>query len=169
MAGMGLLRSFRPALTAVLLMALAGCGGSGDSQSVDATAREYAFQGIPETLKAGPTTFSIDNEGSEVHEIHVFRLSEDVGAVSELLNRSQDEAQDKMTSVGMASADPGDQRSFDADLDAGRYAAVCLIPVGTLPEAGHSGHDMEDMEDMVFDPNADTHMRRGMFAEFTVG
>ena len=67
----------------------------------------------------------------------------------------------------MATADPGKQESFDADLTAGRYAAVCFIPVGTLP-GGHSGHDMEEMEDMVFDPNADTHFKRGMYAEFEV-
>jgi hypothetical protein len=166
---MGSHRSFRLAVPAVLLVVLPACGSSRGGQQVDATASEYAFQGLPETLEAGDTTFSIDNQGSEVHEIHVFELDEDVSTVSELLDQSQDEAQDKMTSVGMASANPGDTESFDADLSAGRYAAVCLIPTGTLPEEGHSGHDMEDMEDMVFDPNADTHMRRGMYAEFTVG
>jgi len=142
-------------------VAAAACGGSDNGgRQVDATAREYAFQGLPSTLEAGDATFSIDNKGSEVHEIRVFKLADDVGTVSSLLGKSQDEALDKMTSVGMASANPGDTESFDAQLSAGRYAAVCLIPVG---------HDMEQMEDAVFDPNADTHMRRGMFAEFTVG
>lgn len=163
-------RFFRLAVPAVLLVVPAACGGSGGGgRPVDVTAGEYAFRGLPETLEAGDTTFSIDNQGREVHEIHVFRLSGDLGSVSELLDKSLDEAQDKMTSVGMVSADPGDKQSFDADLAAGRYAAVCLIPTGTFPEEGPSGHDMEEMEDMVFDPNADTHMRRGMFAEFTVG
>ena len=167
---MGLARSFRLAFPAVLLVATAACGGSGGgAQQVDVTAHEYAFQGLPSTLESGDATFSIENKGSEVHEIHVFKLSEELGTVSELLDQSQDEALDKMTSVGMAAADPGGQESFDAELTAGGYAAVCLIPVGTLPEEGHSEHDMEEMEDMVFDPNADTHMRRGMFAEFTVG
>jgi hypothetical protein len=164
---MGLHRFVRPALPAVLLVVLAACGGSeAAGRPVEATAREYAFRGLPDTLEAGETTFSIDNRGSEVHEIHVFRLDDDLNTVSELLGKSQDEAQDRMTSVGMASANPGDKESFDADLPAGRYAAVCLIPVGTFPDEGLSGHDMEDM---VFDPNADTHMRRGMFVEFTVG
>lgn len=158
---MGPHRSLRLAVPAVLVVVLAACGGSdGGGRPVDAIAREYAFQGLPDTLEAGDTTFSIDNRGSEVHEIQVFKLDDDVSTVSELLGKSQDEARDKMTSVGMAAANPGDKESFDADLSAGRYAAVCLIPVG---------RDMEHMEDMVFDPNADTHMRRGMFAEFTVG
>lgn len=157
---MGPHRSLRLAVPAVLVV-LSACGGSeGTGRPVDAIAREYAFQGLPGTLEAGETTFNIDNRGSEVHEIHVFRLDDDVSTVSELLGKSQDEAQDKMTSVGMASANPGDTESFDADLSAGRYAALCLIPVG---------RDMAEMEDMVFDPNADTHTRRGMFAEFTVG
>ncbi len=167
---MAFYRFLRLVLPAVTLTAIAACGGSdGGGQQVDVTAREYAFQGLPSTIEAGDATFSIDNKGSEVHEIHVFKLDDDVGTVSELLDKSQDEAQDKMTSVGMALANPGDTDSFDAELSAGRYTAVCLIPVGTLPEKGHSGHDMEEMEDMVFDPNADTHMRRGMFLEFTVG
>lgn len=158
---MGLVCSFRLAIAAVLLAAAAACGGSDDGgRQVDATAREYAFQGLSSTLEAGDATFSIDNKGIEVHEIRVFKLADDVGTVSSLLGKSQDEALDKMTSVGMASANPGDTESFDARLSAGRYAAVCLIPVG---------HGMEQMEDTVFDPNADTHMRRGMFAEFTVG
>lgn len=166
---MGLVRFFRVALPAVLCAGLAACGGSEGGRSVDVTAREYAFQGLPATLEPGDVTFSVDNMGSEVHELHLFKLDEDVSTVSELLGLSQDEAQDRMSSVGMAVADPGETESFDAELSAGRYAAVCLIPVGTMPEDGHSGHDMGDMEDMVFDPNADNHMRRGMFGEFTVG
>ncbi|MEX0790118.1 MAG: hypothetical protein WD178_05010 [Actinomycetota bacterium] len=165
---MGLVRFFRVAIP-VLLAALAACGGSGEGRPVDVTAREYAFGGLPATLEAGEVSFSVDNQGSEVHELHLFKLDEQVNALSELMDMSQDEAQDQMSSVGMATANPGDSESFDAELSTGRYAVVCLIPVGTFPEDGHSGHDMQDMEDMVFDPNADTHMRRGMSAEFTVG
>ncbi|CAN5812228.1 hypothetical protein BH23ACT12_BH23ACT12_13440 [soil metagenome] len=161
-------RFFRVALP-VLCAGLAACGGSTGGGRVDLTAREYAFQGLPATVDPGDVTFSIDNQGSEVHELHLFKLEEDVNAFSELVDKSQDEAQDQMSSVGMAVADPGDTESFDAELSAGRYAAVCLIPVGTIPEDGHSDRDMQVMEDTVFDPNADTHMRRGMFAEFTVG
>ncbi len=166
---MRLARFFRVALPAVLCAGLAACGGSEAGRPVDVTAREYAFQGLPATLEPGDVTFSVDNMGTEVHELHVFKLDEDVEAFSELLDLSQDEAQDRMSTVGMAMADPGNTESFDAEMSPGRYAAVCLIPVGTMPEEGHSGHDMEEMEDMVFDPHADNHMRRGMFAEFTVG
>lgn len=166
---MGLARLFCAALAALLCVGLTACGGSKGGRPVDVTAREYAFQGLPGTLDAGDVAFSIDNMGSEVHELHVFKVDEDVSAFSELLDKSQDEAQDQMSSIGMAVANPGDTKTFDAELSAGRYAAVCLIPVGTVAEDGHSGHDLQDMEDMVFDPNADTHMRRGMFAEFTVG
>ena len=133
---------------------------------MEATAREYAFGGIPATVPAGETSFSIDNQGGEVHELHLFRLDDEVGTVVELLGLSQDEAADRLESLGSATADPGDKESFDVKLSAGRYAAICLIPVGTTPAGGHAGHDLEDM---VFDPNADTHFKRGMYAEFTAG
>lgn len=147
---------------------LAACGGGTDATPVPVTAREYAFQGVPETLQAGTFNFTLDNQGGEVHELHLFRLAGDVESVRELHGRSHDEASDKLTTVGMAQADPGRSDSVEVDLSPGRYAAVCLIPAGTRPDGGHSEHDMEQMEDMVFDPNADTHFRRGMFADFTV-
>lgn len=166
---MELIRPVRHSVAAVVLAATAACGGTGGGgRQVDVTAREYVFEGLPSTLQAGDAIFSFENKGSEVHELQLFRLNEDVGSISELLDKSQDEARDKMTSVGMAIADPGRKESFDAELQAGRYAAVCLIPAGTFPDEERSVHDVQDMEDMVFDPNADTHMRRGMFAELDV-
>jgi hypothetical protein len=163
---MGKHRLFLAASAWLLVVLPAACGTSGGGNPVGATAREYAFQGIPATLPAGQTSFTVDNQGGEVHELHLFKLDDGVGTVAELLGMSQDEAADKLESVGSAMANPGDEESFDASLSAGRYAAVCLIPVGTKPSGGHAGHDMEDM---VFDPNADTHFKRGMYSEFTVG
>jgi hypothetical protein len=163
-------RWYRCALAALLVFVFTACGGgSGGGNPVDVTAREYAFSGIPATMPPGEASFNLDNRGGEVHELHLFKLDEGVGTVAELLDLSQDEAAGRMESAGAAMADPGDSETLEADLSAGRYAAVCLIPVGTKPEGGHAGHDMEDMEDMVFDPHADTHFKRGMYAEFTVG
>jgi uncharacterized cupredoxin-like copper-binding protein len=150
-----------------LLFVVAACGaGSDGANRVAATAREYAFQGIPPTLPAGEAVFTVDNRGGEVHELHLFKLGDGVATVADLLGLSQDEVLDRLESVGSAVAEPGDEESFDAKLSAGRYAVICLIPVGTRAAGDHAGHDMEDM---VFDPNADTHFKRGMYAELTVG
>lgn len=162
-----------PLLLKIAVVALAGvllaaCGGGAGGTPVLVTAREYVFEGIPDNLEAGEFTFTLDNEGGEVHELHLFKLADDVETVEALQGQSQDEAMDKLTTVDMAKADPGEQDSVDVDLRPGRYAAVCLILAGTRPGDGHSEHDMEQMEDMVFDPNADTHFSRGMFADFTV-
>lgn len=165
---MGLPRRFWPALLSVALVALGACGGSSDGTPVAVTAREYAYRGFSDSLEAGKFSFSLDNSGEEVHELQLFKLDDDLATVTALLDRPQDESLDKMTSIGVATADPGKKESFDAELTAGRYAAVCFIPVGTKPGGGHSGHDMEEMEDIVFDPNADTHFKRGMYAEFEV-
>ena len=165
---MRLLRSCRPALLSLALVALGACGGGSDRTPVAVTAREYAYQGFSDSLEAGEFNFSLNNSGEEVHEMHLYRLDDDLATVTSLLDRPQDESLDQMTSVGKATAEPGKKESFDTELTAGRYAAVCFIPVGTRPEGGQAGHDMEEMEDMVFDPNADTHFKRGMYAEFEV-
>lgn len=156
------------AVVALAAMLLAACSGGGGGTPVLVTAREYVFEGIPDNLEAGQFTFTLDNEGGEVHELHLFKLAGDVESVEALQGQSQDEAMGKLTTVDMAKADPREQDSVDVDLQPGRYAAVCLILAGTRPGDGHTEHDMEQMEDMVFDPNADTHFSRGMFADFTV-
>ncbi|HEX2052211.1 MAG TPA: hypothetical protein VHJ78_00610 [Actinomycetota bacterium] len=164
---MTVLRSLRPLLLILVILSLPACGGA-EGEPVSVTAREYAFQGLPTALEAGPFEFSIANQGEEAHELHIFKLADDVGSIADLQGKSQDEAMDVLTTVGMAVANPGDEQSFDAELEAGRYAAVCLIPVGTKQADAHAGHNAEEMEDIVFDPNADTHFRRGMYSEFSV-
>lgn len=146
----------------LVVLVPAACGGRSQAAEITATAREYTFEGLPRSIEATRTRLTIDNQGGEVHQLHLFRLGDEVGTVAELLGRPHDEALDKLRSVGVATAKPGEQASFDAGLTPGRYAALCLIPAGTFP-----GNEVpaEDLEDIVFDPNPDTHFRRGMFAE----
>lgn len=46
----------------------------GDAGVVEFTARDYAFQGVPDTLPSGWTTFRMDNAGQEVHFVVFDRL-----------------------------------------------------------------------------------------------
>lgn len=125
---------------------LANCGWG----RVEVTGVEYAFQGIPERLNAGPTTFEFANEGKEEHELSIFRINDDVTEpLADILKLPEEEAQSKGRPAGGTFAEPGDDGYKVVDLEPGRYGVICFIPVG-----GKEG--------------APPHFTRGMLAEFTV-
>ncbi len=156
----------RLVLPALLLVVLfAGCGGGPEGEPINVSAREYAFEGLPGNLEAGPFSFTLINKGSEVHELHLYRLAEGAGTARELAGLSDEDLLDELESVGITSANPGDEGSFDAELPAGRYLAVCFVPVGTTPDEGHSGHEMKGE---AHELGPDAHFRKGMSAEITV-
>lgn len=150
---------------ATLMLALSACGGGPEGEPVSVTAREYAFEGLPGTLDAGAYSFTVENEGSEVHELQVFRVEDGAPSVAELQGLPDDELLGQLEHVGAASADPGDHGTFDAELEAGRYLAVCFVPVGTTPDEGHEGHEMTGE---AHELGPDAHVRKGMSAELTV-
>ena len=112
--------------------------------------------------------FSIHNRDREVDELHLLKLDPQVRSVPQLLRKSQDESAEQLASVARAVADPGKTDSFRIRLPPGRYAALCRVPVGTLPGEDLSARMVPELEDMVFDPNSDTHLRRGMYGQLTV-
>jgi hypothetical protein len=125
--------------------ALEQCG----DQTVEVTAADYSFEGLPETLDAGTTGFKLTNEGSEQHVLVVFKFNDgDTTSLEDLLALPEDQAQQHATFVGAASAAPGDWGSGFMDLEPGRYAAFCPIPMG-----GEDGPP---------------HFTQGMSAEFEV-
>lgn len=155
-----------PALAlAVAVSGLAGCSAAREGPAIEVTARDFTFEGLPGTVEAGPVTFELDNAGREVHELHLFRTESGAGSVEELTTLTGDDLLSQLSSVGIASADPGDKDSFGADLEPGRYLAFCFVPVGTLPEDGHGGHEMDGDE---HPPVAESHYRLGMVREFSV-
>jgi len=123
-----------------------GCG----YESVDVTGVDYAFEGIPESLPAGPTSFSFTNDGSEEHEMIVFRKADgETRTIEELLALPEAEAESAVV-FATATFSPIGETSYTAgDLDAGEYAAVCFIPVG----GGEDGPP---------------HFTEGMLSEFEV-
>ena len=54
-------------------------------QAVDIAAKEYLFEGAPDTLKAGRVSFALENKGVEDHEMVLFKraadATEDIDAV----------------------------------------------------------------------------------------
>jgi hypothetical protein len=145
---------FLAATDAVHAYDLANCGWT----SLDVTATEYRFEGIPADVAAGVTSFEFANEGAEPHELRIFRKVDGATAsAAEILALPEDQQAGQAEMVGTGEyADPADGGYFVADLAAGEYFAACFIPVGATADAGPP------------DPNAPHHYDEGMIAEFTV-
>lgn len=126
------------------------------------TAREYEFEGDLEGLQTGINGLAFENDGNEFHEMVLFRFNDDTTeSIDELLALPEEEAQGKVTDAGGAFGAPGDADTLFVDLDAGRYAIVCFLPVGATPD------NMEALESGELDEAA-PHFTQGMVREFTV-
>jgi hypothetical protein len=103
---------------------------------VDVTATNYKFEGIPDTLDAGPASFELSNEGTELHEVIVLRKKDDTTeSFDELLALPQEEAEQKVDFKGAAFGAPGEEGIYAVvDLTPGEYMAICFIPVGSVDE-----------------------------------
>jgi hypothetical protein len=161
-------------MTAVLALAGAACsddddGGdsSADTQATttepggattDVTGVDYAFEGVPETLPAGPHTFTFANEGEEPHELVIFRIVDENDTLEDLLALPEAEAESRVEEAGGTFALPGEEgEPAEVELEAGKYAFVCFIPVGTTGETPEETGD------------GPPHFTEGMATEFTVG
>jgi hypothetical protein len=124
----------------------------------DITATEYAFAGLPDELEAGPVSFELSNDGTELHELQLFRRNDGVTEpVEELLALPEEQVMSKVTPVGSgAFAPPGESDYMVVDLDAGDYIALCFIPTGMTSE------------DQPPAPDAPPHAAHGMAAELSV-
>lgn len=128
---------------------------------VDVVAVEYAFEGVPATLPAGPHGFRLIGEGEEFHELALLRV-DDERPIAELLELPEEEQEEVSTYIGGITACPQETspEALGATLTPGRYALVCFVPVGTTPEL--RGDDL-----LAAYENA-PHFAEGMVAELTV-
>ena len=131
-----------------------------DVEPVEVTADEYAFEGFPETVPAGTALVALSNAGTEYHEVALMRIADgETRSIEELLALPEEEVGTVVTSAGFVFAPPGQASYVTADLEPGRYAALCFVPVGATPEALESGAALDE---------ADMHAMHGMVAEFEV-
>lgn len=134
--------------------------GECDLPALDIEATDYAFGGIPETVPAGTTVLNFANDGAEFHEAVVMKIADgEERPVEELLTLPDEEAMALVTEKAFVLAPPDAATYVTADLEPGRYVALCFVPVGTTPEAMAGGAPSEE---------ADPHFAHGMVAEFTV-
>lgn len=134
-----------------------------DAESIEVTAVDYSFQGVPSTIPAGRVGVNFENKGKELHEFVLLRKNDDTTeSFDELLELPEEEAMEKVTSGFGAFAFPGSSDSRIIELEAGEYLAVCFIPVGLTPEVAEAAESGGE------EPQGPPHFTQGMRAEFTV-
>ena len=118
-----------------------------DWATVDLTAREYDFQGVPTELPAGRYGFAMENIGVEEHEMVLFRRNDGVTESFEELAELGEAMMGKVTFTGVAFGGPDTTSYAAVDLEPGTYFLVCFVPVG----GGEDGapHFMEGMQTTV--------------------
>lgn len=98
------------------------------AEVVPVTAVDFAFQGIPSEVPAGPVAFELTNDGDAAHEMVIFELGEGAD-MNELLAAEEPPTEEQAREVGGTFAPPGEGGVYaNVDLDPGTYAVVCFIP-----------------------------------------
>ena len=128
-------------------------------QNLDVVAVDYEFQGMPATLKAGPTSISFMNHATdEFHELNIMRINDGAkmnvdeieAAIHKDANAAEAQVGDQVTFVANTGAAPGKSSATTTTLTKGDYLVTCFVPVG-----GKDG--------------APPHAQMGMMQKFTVG
>ena len=121
----------------------------GPPVDVQVVASDFAFQ-IPDTLTAGPSTFTLVNNGAELHHLQILKLEE--GKTAADLAALPAEAPPPSWVVEMGGPNPagpgGGSARTTVDLSEGNYVAICFIPSPA--------------------PDNRPHVAKGMLRPFTV-
>lgn len=171
-------RKFRgqASIGALAAAALIGaCGGGSSVTTATVTAKDYAFENLPSSVKVG-STLKLKNESTkELHELVVMRIPDDEKrSAADLVKLPKAEA-DKIF-VGRPAtvllAPPGGGAVINAVGDGrlaekGRYAVICAIPTGVDPAAY-----LAAVKAATNGPPAvaggPPHFTKGMFGQITV-
>jgi uncharacterized cupredoxin-like copper-binding protein len=135
--------------------AIGWAGENCDVETLDVTATEYEYDGIPDELETGYHVLNFSNEGQEQHEMFTFKINDGVTeSLEEIFALPEEEIFGKITPVNAAFAPPGGSDTGSWNLASpGSYAVVCFIPVGSVGETEGDGPP---------------HLAEGMVQEFTV-
>ncbi|MEU7817578.1 hypothetical protein [Pseudonocardia sp. NPDC049154] len=118
-------------------------------QQVQVTATEYRLDGVPATLRAGPTAVRLVNRSTAnlYHAVLIVRPKDQAVTVAQVLATPPELLAQQVDVVpGAATAGPGEQGGMLVDLPAGRYLVLCPLGDGEGPP----------------------HLMRGMVAEVSV-
>ncbi|MGI8759078.1 MAG: hypothetical protein ACR2K0_07195 [Acidimicrobiales bacterium] len=147
-------------------------------ETVDITAVDYEFQGVPDSVPAGTELSFTNGSDGEVHEIVLLRINDDeTRSVEELaaLPESESEALFTQGPPALVSiALPGEEGMAVVGsttlTEPGRYALFCFIPTGADPQAYRDlfAAPPSDDEGPPDIPGGPPHVTQGMFAELIV-
>jgi hypothetical protein len=148
--------AFYPAMTDISAYVSANC----DVETIDVTATNYAFAGLDQPVSAGTALINLTNDGTEFHEIALMKIAEgEERPLEELMALPEEETDGLITEKAFIFTPPGASSFATTELDAGRYVAICFVPVGATPEALQTGATLND---------EDGHFMHGMVTEFEV-
>jgi len=129
--------------------AVANC----DYATIDVTAADYSFSGIPADVAKGKTVVVMTNTGAEPHLAVIARKKTDKSA-EEILALPEAQARKQIEELGSAYADAGGTGTGYVDLEkSGDYIALCPIATGSTSDTEGTGPP---------------HFVQGMYTEFTV-
>jgi hypothetical protein len=124
-------------------------------ETVDATAVDYAYEGVPDEVAEGKVGFRLANEGADVHEAVILRrVDGDTTAALDIAAMSDEEQAGLVEFVGVAFVAPGSEGAVLLDLSPGEYIVICNLPVG--------------MTEVDAEVDGAPHHSMGMVAEFSV-
>lgn len=149
---------------------------AGGGETVEITAVDFAFEGVPDTVVAG-TRFTLTNESEgELHEFVAARLPDDETRSAEELVSDPANLEallgggppDAVVLAAPGGDMPGAVVGDGTFTEPGRYLMVCSIPTGVDAEAYLNAPPSDDGPPQVEGADGPPHFTMGMFAEFTV-
>lgn len=117
-------------------------------ESLAVTAKDFAFEGLPDEVPAGIAVVQLTNTGENPHVVEVSRIPDDATTADEIVADPEAAMGSGLIEMiaGGAFAEPGMTGYLTVDLEPGRYLITCMIP----------------------DSDNVTHAAHGMFHELTV-
>lgn len=145
-----------------------------DAMAVTIEGVDYAFADVPDTVPAGTRLTFQNTSSTELHEMVVFRLPDDIDTpIDDLVHLPPAELETTLgTPVAVILQPPGAAQPIQAVGDGalverGRYALMCFVPIAADPDeylaaAEAGGGKPEGVS------GGPPHFTAGMYAELTV-
>ena len=106
-----------------------------------AVTTDYEWSGLPDRLPAGTYPLTLRNDGPDVHEIQVFRNTDDL-SLPDLFALGPVEMKARVELAGGAIVVPGaTSEETTLQLEPGTYEVVCFVPAAT-DQRPHFDHGM---------------------------
>jgi hypothetical protein len=142
-------------------------------ETIEVTAVDYAFEGLPSTVAAGSTLTLTNTSTAELHELVAFLLPDtEERSVEEIAALPEAELGQlfagEPAAVLLAAPGGGEQIAAVGDgsfTEPGRYVVFCFIPTGADPEEYLNAPPGDGPPEVEGGP---PHFTEGMFGEFTV-